>query len=87
MYYPYFVTYIIVGFVISMLVFFWALRNGQFKDQDRARFLPLRDEDETGRSRVSRFNRLEAFALGGLACAGLLAIAAVLIFALIMSKG
>jgi cbb3-type cytochrome oxidase maturation protein len=28
----------------SLLGFFWALRTGQFTDQDRARFLPLRDE-------------------------------------------
>jgi cbb3-type cytochrome oxidase maturation protein len=87
MYYPYFITYIIVGFVISLLVFFWALRNGQFKDQERARFLPLRDEDKTGKSRVSRLNRFEVFALGGLACGGLLATAAVLIFALFIGKG
>ena len=86
MYYPYFITYIILGFVISMLVFFWALKNGQFKDQDRARYLPLRDGEEAGRSRVSRLNRLEAFALGGLACAGLLATAAVLIFALFAER-
>ncbi|MBW2435232.1 MAG: cbb3-type cytochrome oxidase assembly protein CcoS, partial [Deltaproteobacteria bacterium] len=29
------------GFIISLVVFFWALNNGQFKDQQRARFLPL----------------------------------------------
>ena len=86
MYYPYFITYIIAGFVISMLVFFWALRNGQFKDQDRARYLPLRDGEEAGSPKVSRLNRYEALALGGLACAGLLATAAVLIFALFAGR-
>ena len=83
MYYPYFITYIAVGFIISVLVFYWAIKNHQFKDQDRARFIPLRDEEETGTTPISRLNRLEAFALGGLACAGLLATAAVLLFALL----
>jgi len=31
------------GLVISLGVFFWALRNGQFSDQERARYLPLSD--------------------------------------------
>ncbi|MBW2572007.1 MAG: cbb3-type cytochrome oxidase assembly protein CcoS [Deltaproteobacteria bacterium] len=46
MYFPYFITYIALGFAISLAVFFWALKNGQFKDQKRARFLPLEDEHE-----------------------------------------
>ena len=41
MYYPYFITYMTLGLVISLLVFFWAMKNGQFKDQERARFLAL----------------------------------------------
>jgi cbb3-type cytochrome oxidase maturation protein len=28
---------------ISLLAFIWGLQNGQFSDQDRARYLPLRD--------------------------------------------
>ena len=83
MYYPFFIIYIVSGFVLSLVVFFWALRNGQFKDQGRARFLPLRDGPVDRPVKVSRLNRFEAFALGGLVCAGLLTSAAVLIFALI----
>jgi nitrogen fixation-related uncharacterized protein len=83
MYYPYFITYIAVGFIISILVFTWAIKNHQFRDQDRARFIPLKDEEETGSTPISRLNRFEAFVLGGLACAGLLATAAVLFFALL----
>jgi cbb3-type cytochrome oxidase maturation protein len=83
MYYPYFITYMLAGFVISILVFVWALRNGQFRDQQRARFLPL-ERDVTGKPvRVSGMNRIEGYALFGLACLGLLATAAVLIFALV----
>ena len=48
MYYTLFIVYLIAGFAITIWAFLWALRNGQFKDQQRARFLPL-DEDGEGR--------------------------------------
>jgi nitrogen fixation-related uncharacterized protein len=35
---------IAAGLLASLGVFFWALRTGQFSEQDRARFLPLSDE-------------------------------------------
>lgn len=82
MYYPYFITYIVSGFVISLLVFFWALRNGQFRDQQRARFLPLEPESDTGPARASRFPRVEIYVLFFIAIAGLSASAATLIFAI-----
>ncbi len=82
MYYPYFITYILVGFAISLLVFFWALKNGQFNDQQRARFLPLEEERDAPAGDATPINRIETVALGVLACAGLAATASVLIFAL-----
>jgi cbb3-type cytochrome oxidase maturation protein len=33
---------------IGLLAFFWALDNGQFSDQNRARYLPLTDEIQEG---------------------------------------
>ena len=84
MYYPYFITYIIVGFIMSVLAFFWALKTGQFKDQQRARFLPLNEDPEPDTKEVSRFNRYEAYALLFLASCGLLATGAVLIFSLMV---
>ena len=36
-----------MGAAITLYFFLWAVRNGQFKDQQRARFLPLTDEEET----------------------------------------
>jgi cbb3-type cytochrome oxidase maturation protein len=83
MYYPYFITYMLVGLVISFLVFLWALNNGQFKDQKRARFLPLRDEEEMRPRNVSRVSRIELYALALLATTGLMVCAAVLVFALV----
>ena len=82
MYFPYFMTYILVGFGISLAVFFWALKTGQFNDQQRARFLPLEDEQEDPAGQASKVQRWELFALGILACTGLAASAAVLIFSL-----
>ena len=37
------VLLIAAGLLISLGVFFWALRSGQFSDQERARYLPLGD--------------------------------------------
>lgn len=43
MYYPYFLTYILTGVFIGLAVFLWALKSGQFSEQQRARFLALED--------------------------------------------
>jgi len=77
----------VLGFGISLAVFFWALKNGQFKDQKRARFLPLEDEPESSAAKISTLNRYEAYALVLLALAGLAASGTVLIFALLSAKG
>ena len=87
MYYPYFIIYMLMGLVLSLFVFFWALNNGQFKDQKRARFLPLRDDGEKRPARASRVSRIELYALACLVCAGLMASAAVVVFALIRVNG
>ena len=79
MYFPYFISYMAIGFGISLLVFWWALTHGQFRDQERARYLPL-DEDAESPVCVTRFNRWEGYGLVILALAGLAASAAVLIF-------
>jgi len=83
MYYPYFLAYMLSGFVISLVVLFWALRNGQFKDQQRARFLPLEEGLETKPVKVSKIGKIEAYALIVLASLGLFGTAATLIFTLI----
>jgi cbb3-type cytochrome oxidase maturation protein len=83
MYYPYFLAYMLSGFVISLVVLFWALRNGQFKDQQRARFLPLEEGLEREPVKVSKIGKIEAYALIVLASLGLFGTAATLIFTLI----
>lgn len=55
MYYPFFLTYILTGVIIALIVFIWALKNGQFSDQQRARFLAIENEpaviDEQGKGK------------------------------------
>lgn len=82
MYFPYFISYIAIGLTISIVVFVWALKNGQFRDQQRARYLPLEDDLDRPAGRASRISRYEVYALFFLAFAGLGASAAVLIYSL-----
>ena len=83
MYYPYFISYMAAGFIISLIVFFWALNSGQFRDQQRARFIPLLGETAATPVKASRFARIEIYILFALACIGLAASAAVITFALL----
>lgn len=87
MYTPYFITYIVVGLALGLGAFTWALKSGQFKDQERARFLPLvRAKTDAGTDNpgaASAFGRLETYALLGMACIGLLISAFTLIYSLI----
>ncbi len=83
MYYPYFISYMLAGFVIALVVFAWALKNGQFQDQQRARFLPLFGAPPQASIKASRISRLEVYALFSLVIVGLCASFAVVIFALL----
>ena len=88
MYTPYFITYIVVGLALGLAAFAWALKSGQFKDQERARFLPLTladteaEADANGWASASKFGRLETYALLCVACIGLLISAFTLIYSL-----
>ena len=83
MYYPYFIAYMAAGFLISLVVFFWALNNGQFKDQQRARFLPLESERHDKPVVASRVARIETIALFSLVCLCLAGSVAVIVFSLL----
>jgi nitrogen fixation-related uncharacterized protein len=83
MYFPYFIAYMAAGFLISIVVFIWALNNGQFKEQQRARYIPLENDLDTTPAKVSRFARVETIALFALVCICLLCSVAVITFSLI----
>ncbi len=87
MYYPYFIVYMVVGFGVSLLALFWAVSSGQFRDQERARYLPLEGGESPPPLKISRFNRYEAYALGAVVLLGLAASGTVLLFSLIFAGG
>jgi cbb3-type cytochrome oxidase maturation protein len=82
MYFPYYIAYMAAGFVISILVFIWALNSGQFKDQQRARFIPLENDLNTAPVKASRFARIQTIALFSLVGICLSCSIAVITFAL-----
>ncbi len=83
MYYPYFISYMLAGVVIALVVFAWALKNGQFQDQQRARFLPLYGAPKRAPVRASKVSRIEVVALFALVIVGLCASFSTVIFALV----
>jgi nitrogen fixation-related uncharacterized protein len=87
MYYPYFIAYMFIGFGVSLLVFYWALNNGQFNDQQRARFLPLEGGVIRSTSvKLPMVKRIETYTLFFLAGCGLLATAIGLAVILVRAK-
>src|SRR5512143_1166284 len=78
-YYLPWVLLIVVSLWVSLAAFFWALRHGQFSEQERARYLPLRGEiGPAGLARPSRLTR-EAYALLAVFCMGVLGLLITLI--------
>jgi cbb3-type cytochrome oxidase maturation protein len=78
---------IAAGLLISLGFFFWALRTGQFSDQERARFLPLSDgflmPEVENPAKLSREVYALLFAVG----LGLLAMIAAVVLTLVKVKG
>jgi cbb3-type cytochrome oxidase maturation protein len=87
MYFPYYIVYMVIGFAITLVVFFWALNQGQFKDQNRARFIPLEADVSTRPVKISRLARLEFIALFTLVGIGLATSAAVVAYAFFKAAG
>ena len=83
MYYPYFLTYMALGLGITLIVFAWALKSGQFKDQQRARYLPLHAAPDPPAAKPARLVRLQIAVLFSMAVLGLAASGAVIVFALV----
>ncbi len=83
MYYPYFISYMLAGVGIALVVFAWALKNGQFNDQQRARFLPLYGAPRRASVKSSKMSRIEVVSLFVLAIIGLCASFTTVIFALL----
>lgn len=84
MYFPYFIAYMAAGFLISLGVLFWAVHRGQFRDQERARFLALEGPAAAGAggTPLTRRGWIESVGLFVLVVIGLAGSAAVVLFAL-----
>jgi nitrogen fixation-related uncharacterized protein len=87
MYFPFFVAYMAVGFIICLAAFLWALNRGQFGEQQRARFLPLEDRPAEGPVRLTKAGRWHARILLGMAGSGLLATGVAIVVSLVVSGG
>ncbi|MBI2842323.1 MAG: cbb3-type cytochrome oxidase assembly protein CcoS [Armatimonadetes bacterium] len=75
------IGYAVVGIAIFSAVFLWAVRNGQFTDFDRARYIAIKDVppgDTDNQDR--RMGRIDALTWAGI----LFLAAAVLIWAVVI---
>ena len=86
MYFPYLLAYMLAGFVISLLTLLWALKAGQFRDQQRARYLPLQGETQPAPAKPSRFYRIKIMILFALACSGLVSTAVVIVLIALQNR-
>jgi cbb3-type cytochrome oxidase maturation protein len=86
-YYLPWVLLIVISLWVSLAAFFWALRHGQFSDQQRARYLPLRGEVSSAPlAHPSRLTR-EVYALIAVLCMGVLGLLVTLITVLFKPGG
>ncbi len=83
MVYPFFIAYMVVGLAVTLCIFVWAVRSGQFKDQQRARYLPLEEDMEKGRVDTRALSRYQAGAILFLKVIGLLFCTALLLYTFI----
>jgi len=86
MYFPYYIAYMAIGFLITLVVFFWALNQGQFKDQNRARYIPLQADVLMKPTKVSRFARIETYALFALVGIALATSVAIITYSLLKAN-
>ena len=86
-YYFLWVLLIAVSLWASLGGFLWAHRSGQFKDQDRARFLALRGEPGISGPTARSGARREAFVMSGIIAVGISAIITVLVIAALRFHG
>jgi nitrogen fixation-related uncharacterized protein len=59
-------TLVIISLAASLVAFIWGLCSGQFAEQARARYLPLRDMSPTAESRNPRKKAPEYYVLLGI---------------------
>jgi nitrogen fixation-related uncharacterized protein len=86
-YYLPWVLLIIVSLWVSLAGFFWALRHGQFSEQERARYLPLRAEITRPALAQSSRAAPEVYAMLVVLCMGGLVLLALVVILLMKPAG
>ena len=86
-YYLPWVLLVVVSLWVSLAGFVWALSHGQFSEQERARYLPLRDELSATPKRSGAFGRREIIAPIAVLGIGGLVMAAVVILLCVLPGG
>lgn len=76
------VSLVVTSLWVSLAAFIWALRNGQFSEQGRARYLPLSDEFSLPPVKHPSKLSLEAYALLAIVILGFLGIVGSLLLSL-----
>ena len=76
-----FILFIFSGLFFGVIVFLWALKSGQFKEQERARYLAIEEEQEDPENGITRSGQLQSYVLLGLLLVGILISASVVVYA------
>ncbi len=87
MFYLGWITLTVIGILASIIVFFWALRTGQFSDQGRARYLPFRGEQTLPVARNPGRTPIEVYALLVVLGIGLLGLGVTVVMTLFRVRG
>jgi len=87
MYFFGWITLVVISLWVSLVAFIWALRAGQFSDQARARYLPLRRELSIPPDRNPSRLTAEVYVLLFIGAIGLLAFLAPVLLSLYRLKG
>jgi cbb3-type cytochrome oxidase maturation protein len=87
MYYVPWTILVIISLWVSVVGFIWALKSGQFSDQNRARYLPLRGEHSFSQVKNPAKFSVEVYALLAILGIGCTILLMVLIWTLGRMKG
>ena len=82
MYLPLWIILVAFSLWFTLMAFFWGLQSGQFSDQERARFLPLRDAGLPPAIKDPAGLPVEVYVMMGLGLMVLLGLGASLFFSL-----
>jgi cbb3-type cytochrome oxidase maturation protein len=81
------ITLVILSLGISLFAFLWALKNGQFSDQTRARYLPLSEDHSFSPPKNPGKITVEVYVLLGIAGVALIGFCSSLILSVLRLRG